>query len=211
MAMTTSTNPATSRGEARRRAFLDAAREVFLAQGLAAASVNDVVRIAGGSLATLYQQFGSKEGLFLAMFEERIERMVQPLAEVSGSGLPLEEGLQKIGEMFLGGFTKPEAYSIYRIVIAEGRNYPEVAHRYMEMGPLRIRAIVRAYIEERKAAGEVRADLDADWAATFFAEMTRARYLFNAMTDPSYVVSEDEVHAHVARTVDMLVNGLRPR
>ena len=67
----------TPRGEARRRAFLDAAGKVFLAQGLGNASVNDVVRLAGGSLATLYQQFGSKEGLFLAMFEELLVGLVK--------------------------------------------------------------------------------------------------------------------------------------
>ena len=39
---------------ARRHAFLLAAREVFLEQGYEEASVNDVVRRAGGSLATLY-------------------------------------------------------------------------------------------------------------------------------------------------------------
>ncbi len=182
-----------------------------MAQGLAGASVNEVVRIAGGSLATLYQQFGSKEGLFLAMFEERMDRVMAPLQEITGSQLPLDQGLRQIGETVLRGFTRPEAYSIYRIVISEGRNYPEVAERYLEMGPLRVRAIIRAYIDERKAAGEVREDVDSDWAATFFSEMLRARHLFYALTDPSYTLTPEEAHAHVERTVDTLVTGLRPR
>ena len=38
------------RGVARRQAFLQAAREVFLEQGYEAASVNDVVRLAGGQI-----------------------------------------------------------------------------------------------------------------------------------------------------------------
>ncbi|MBS0385347.1 MAG: helix-turn-helix transcriptional regulator, partial [Proteobacteria bacterium] len=45
------------RGVARRHAFLLSAREVFLEQGYEQASVNDVVRRAGGSFATLYAQF----------------------------------------------------------------------------------------------------------------------------------------------------------
>jgi AcrR family transcriptional regulator len=200
----------TPRGEARRRAFLDAAGKVFLAQGLGNASVNDVVRLAGGSLATLYQQFGSKEGLFLAMFEERIDRFLAPLQEIGASHLPIAEGLQKIGEAFLASMLKPEGVSIYRIVVAEGLTYPDVAARYHQSGAERIRAVVRAYIEERIEAGEVR-DLDADWAATFFAEMVRARHLFAALTDPTYSLTPEEMTTCVARVVDVLLNGLTPR
>ena len=61
---------ALDRGVARKQAFLQAAREVFLEHGYEAASVNEVVRRAGGSLATLYSQYGSKEGLFLAVAAE---------------------------------------------------------------------------------------------------------------------------------------------
>jgi len=55
------------RGAARRQAMLDAACEVFLEHGFEGASVADVVRRSGGSLATLYASFGSKEGLFEAI------------------------------------------------------------------------------------------------------------------------------------------------
>ena len=52
------------RGASRRRAILDAAAALFLERGFADTSVGDVVKRSGGSLATLYSLFGSKEGLF---------------------------------------------------------------------------------------------------------------------------------------------------
>src|SRR5262245_3793367 len=55
-----------SRGEARRQAMLQAAGELFLEHGFEGTSVSDVVKRSGGSLATLYAWFGSKEGLFEA-------------------------------------------------------------------------------------------------------------------------------------------------
>ena len=68
---------------------LQAAREVFLEQGYEAASVNDVVRRAGGSLATLYAQFGNKEGLFQAVTQDQHERFTRAMTPDSVDHLPL--------------------------------------------------------------------------------------------------------------------------
>jgi AcrR family transcriptional regulator len=204
------TDGRSARGEARRQAFLAAARDVFFEQGFGAASVNEVVRRAGGSLVTLYAQFGSKEGLFLAMLEIGVDEIMRPLQEVAAAQEPISQGLQRIGEVFLRRMLKPESVALYRIILAEGRTHPHLMQSFMAKGPERIRAALRAYFEERRAAGEVRA-VDPDWAASFFSEMVRARHHLAAIADPAYAISDEELSAHVARAVDLLVEGLRPR
>ena len=201
----------TSRGEARRRAFLDAALEVFLKHGLGAASVNDVVRMAGGSLATLYAQFGSKEGLFVAMFAERVETLVEPLQQIGSSHLPLKEGLQEIGVRFLTAVLRPQSAALYRIVLAEGMNYPDLAAQFQAVGPERVRAAVKGYLDERRQAGEVREGFDTDWGATYFIELLRARHVFSSMTVPNYDPPHEEIEASVTRAIDAFVNGATPR
>jgi AcrR family transcriptional regulator len=52
------------------RALLDAAREVFVEQGFAAASIAEVVRRAGSSVGSLYHHFGGKSELFIALWHE---------------------------------------------------------------------------------------------------------------------------------------------
>ena len=52
------------------RALLDAAREVFVEQGFADASIAEVVRRAGSSVGSLYHHFGGKSELFLALWQE---------------------------------------------------------------------------------------------------------------------------------------------
>ena len=49
---------------ARREQLIAVAEQLFLQHGFANTSVNAIVREAGGSLATLYAEFGSKESLF---------------------------------------------------------------------------------------------------------------------------------------------------
>jgi AcrR family transcriptional regulator len=52
------------------RALLGAAREVFVEQGFADASIADVVQRAGSSVGSLYHHFGGKSELFIALWHE---------------------------------------------------------------------------------------------------------------------------------------------
>lgn len=197
----------TKRGEARRRAFLDAARTVFLAEGFEAASVNEVVRIAGGSLATLYAQFGSKEGLFLAMAEDAIEQVIAPLDAVATSHRPLREGLAALGETFLEAVMRPNAIAMFRIVVGEGAKFPDVLRRYMALGPDRVRRAVRAYLEERREAGELRTD-DIETAVSAFMDLVVSQHRTRAVWDSTYELDAVARRAHVARAVDILLGGI---
>jgi AcrR family transcriptional regulator len=74
--------PATS-GHDARGALLDAATKVFAAHGYAGASVDRIVREAGFSKGTFYWHFESKEDLFLALVEERIDQPARALMDVT--------------------------------------------------------------------------------------------------------------------------------
>jgi AcrR family transcriptional regulator len=52
------------------RALLNAAREVFVEQGFANASIAEVVQRAGSSVGSLYHHFGGKSELFVALWQE---------------------------------------------------------------------------------------------------------------------------------------------
>lgn len=193
------------RGVARRQAFLQAARRVFLDQGYEAASVNDVVRLAGGSLATLYAQFGNKEGLFLAVAQDQHERFVRAMMPDSVDHLPLEQGLQAIGEHFVRALLAKENLAFFRIIIGEGRKFPQLMQRYISTGADKVRDVVARYL--RAAAPNVE---DADATASYFLEVLRAKHHYRALAEESYALSDAQVSGHVAGAVRFLLNGLRP-
>lgn len=58
------------RREATRRRLVDAAWQVFAAEGYEAAAIDRVLAVAGVSKGALYHHFASKEALFAAVFEE---------------------------------------------------------------------------------------------------------------------------------------------
>ena len=62
---------------ARRAQLLDAAREIFVAQGYHAALMDDIAEHAGVSKPVLYQHFPSKLDLYLALLDEHVEDLVR--------------------------------------------------------------------------------------------------------------------------------------
>src|SRR5881394_2588247 len=103
------------RGASRRRAILDAAAALFLERGFADTNVGDVVKRSGGSLATLYSMFGSKEGLFEALVGEMSAQMLGGLDEPEVGAKPIEEALRGFAERFLETALHPEALSWQRM------------------------------------------------------------------------------------------------
>ena len=108
------TDGVSSRGVARRERLLDAARDVFLEQGYAGASVNEEVARAGGSLATLYKQFGNKEGLFTAAMERHISTAWAVLEEGRRDHQALEQVLYELGRRMLTLVFEPGVIRLVR-------------------------------------------------------------------------------------------------
>lgn len=201
------TRPA-DRGVARRQAFLQAAREVFLREGYEAASVNDVVRHAGGSLATLYAQFGNKEGLFLAVTQDQHERFIAAMSLACSDQLTLEQGLEKVGAEFLRRLLEPENLAFFRLMVGEGRKFPQLLQRYIASGGAdRVVDTVAQHI--RRRAPEV---ANPDRMASFFLELLRSHHHYRALADETYQVSDQQIAEHVDQVVAFMMRGmgLRP-
>jgi AcrR family transcriptional regulator len=196
---------AADRGVARRQAFLQAAREVFLEQGYEAASVNDVVRRAGGSLATLYAQFGNKEGLFQAVTQDQHERFTRAMTPASVDHLPLDAGLQAIGEHYVRALLTPENLAFFRIVVGEGRKFPEHLQRFVSSGADRVRAVIARFLEARGAQVE-----DTEMAASYLLELWRSRHHYRALADDAYRITDTQLSEHVAAAVAFFMRAAKP-
>ena len=193
------------RGVARRHAFLVAAREVFLEQGYEEASVNEVVRRAGGSLATLYAQFGNKEGLFLAVAQDQHERFVAAMTPDCVDHMSLEEGLRAIGERYVHALLARDNIAFFRIIVGEGRKFPQLLQRHIAAGSDKIRAVVANFLKA-SAPG-----IDAEASAPYFLDVLRSRHHYRALADESYGLSQAEIETHVRAGVGFFLNGALPR
>src|SRR5215831_15170020 len=100
----------------RRKAILAAAQKVFLERGYANASIDAVVELAGGSKATVYQQFGSKEGLLGALVTEGAEELAHLVHELPLDGA-LEQSLRSFGRGYLNLVMRPDRLALFRLTL----------------------------------------------------------------------------------------------
>src|SRR5690606_21000215 len=70
--------PNSSRGRRRLPRILEAASQLFLRDGYSATSIEAVLEASGGSKATLYSYFSTKDELFRAVVKEAIRNEARP-------------------------------------------------------------------------------------------------------------------------------------
>ena len=85
------TLPKTARGIARRQAILESAETLFREKGYVNTTINEIVRTAGGSLASAYKWFPGKEHLFMAVFEQKLQEVRTFICAATLTGATLEE------------------------------------------------------------------------------------------------------------------------
>jgi AcrR family transcriptional regulator len=196
-----------TRGEARRLAMMEAGAKLFLERGFEGTSVSDIVRQSGGSLATLYSWFGSKEGLFEAIVKEVCARMVAPLDAPDFEALPLDEALRVFGEQFLSVVLCPEQLSWHRMCVAEGpRLPPELRDAIIRSGPGRLRERLAGYLTTQVEAGRLRME-DPMAAAVHFVSLVTSEVHFAAALGGPVESCPGDIQQRVRSAVDVFLYG----
>ncbi len=158
------------RGEIRVEKFLEAATVVFNEKGYQAARLSDIVKLAGGSMATLYRAFGDKVGLVHALMERSINNFGQSLDELMLSPLPPEQALEQAAYRMVEEILTPSRIACHRVVISEGMRLPELRNWFQAHGVDPMEAMLNAYFQRETAAGRLHVE-DPDRSAHLFYMM----------------------------------------
>ncbi|MBK7900147.1 MAG: TetR/AcrR family transcriptional regulator [Betaproteobacteria bacterium] len=155
--MPASAPPRKRRKEARPGELTAAALELFVEKGYAATRLEDIAARAGVSKGTLYLYFEGKDALFKAVIQEGL---VPALAEleglVAGHRGSSSDLLRRLIENWWAMVGETPYSGIPKLMIAEARNFPEVAQFYYENVVLRGRRLFAAVLERGMACGEFR-------------------------------------------------------
>lgn len=198
------------RSGARREAMVAAARDLFLERGFAATSVADVVRRSGGSLATLYSWFGSKEGLFEAIVGEITGQMLAPLDAPELLELDLRDGLRCFGERFLTLMLQADAVRWHRLCVNEGPANPALREAMVRTGPGRVHDRLADYLAARAAAGALRLEPGpeaARRAAQHFLALLKSESYMALVCGEPVVVNAERLAAEARRAVEVFLDG----
>jgi len=146
------------RAEDRPREICAAALEVFAEKGFAAAKLDEIAKRAGVSKGTLYLYFKDKEQLFRAVVRDTVVPNVEMLrAALIQTGLPFDELVRLFLSRFVDVTNHIPVGAVAKMVIAESRNFPELAKVWHDEVVSKAIGTITALIEMAQARGEVRA------------------------------------------------------
>ena len=125
--------PRQRRKEARPQELLSAALALFVEKGFAATRAEEVAQRAGVSKGTLYLYYPSKEELFKAVVRQNLSSLIAEGLEMAGQFEGTSsELLSCLLHTWWERVGNTPAAGIHKIVLAEVRNFPELAQFYTD-------------------------------------------------------------------------------
>jgi AcrR family transcriptional regulator len=146
------------RKQARPQELLNAALELFVEKGFSATRSDEVAHRAGVSKGTLYLYFPSKEELFKAVVRTNISALIAEGQQIADQfdgpsaqllRLLMQTWWQRVGDTHAGG--------IFKIIISEVRNFPELAQFYTDEVILPAHRLISGTLLRGIERGEFRA------------------------------------------------------
>ncbi len=198
-----------TKSDEKRQAILDVAAEVFREAGFERASMSEICNRVGGSKATLYNYFPSKEELFFeVMFLsteaefEATHKALDPATEDIGASL------RHFGERFLALLYSPEVLAVRRLIVAEsGRS--DLGRLCFTRGPKRSQEEVSKFLAGAMTQGRLR-QADPLVATLHLRGLLEAELLDRFFFQVDDSVSKKEIKAITERAIGVFMAAYGP-
>lgn len=190
----------------KRQAILDAAKQAFLTNGYSGASVEAIAEAAPVSKPTLYNHFKGKQELFAAVIASQCESLLSTLAEVQTEiGNPMA-GLRAIAGAFVDLIYAEEALQLYRLIIAEQQQFPELGELIYRAGPEPVLGQLSTYLAELNASGALRVD-DVETSSRLFLDMLKGDQHFRCLLGLQEGLGEMSKRRLIDAAVSLFLKG----
>ncbi len=197
-----------TKSETKRKCIVDAAKEVFRELGFGAASMSEICARAGGSKATLYSYFSSKDELFSAAMREFAETHMEGVFRELDPLRTPAEALHAFGARFLLLIAQPDLISWHRTVFSEACK-GDFGKLFYKLGPAEGQANLSAYLARCMAAGQLR-QADGTVAAQHLMGLLKSECIDVLLLGVRESVPEAEGRAMAERAVDAFLRAYAP-
>lgn len=189
----------------RRRAILEVAERSFLDRGFADTSMSTIAAELGGSKTTLWSYFPSKDELFAAVIDAKIEVFRAALDEALIPADGPAAALSRFGHVFLNKILTRASIALHRLIVAEAGRFPSMGETFAVRGPDNVRARLCRYLTEEMAAGRLRPG-DPLTAARQFIALLQAGCYLDRLWRPARAPDTD-IDADVAAAIETFLRA----
>lgn len=186
----------------KRSAAMQAAMALFLEQGYERTSLQQIAKRAGLSTSTLFTHFPTKTALFEAIVEEywELDDQYKYLPE---AGNP-RAGLKKIADDYACLLSRPGMASLFRVVIAEVPQLPELGKTQFNSGQLPFIESLQVYLRAEIKAGTLSIQ-DVPLAAKQFLGMIAGNLFWPGLLLLDFAPSDKESSSAVKEAIQMMI------
>lgn len=118
----------------KRQAIIEAATSLFLTNNYRSVSMDKIAQAAPVSKATLYNHFDSKNALLAAVVNDLCSTLLQTMTQTLSIADDVKQTLKKIAAAFIDLLYSPNGLAMYRLVISESHEFPELGQMVFDNG-----------------------------------------------------------------------------
>jgi TetR/AcrR family transcriptional repressor of mexJK operon len=178
--------------EARNNNLIEKAGRLFVNNGYGKVSLEMIAREAHVAVRTIYVKFGGKAGLFKAVLIANRDKFIAP-QQMETDQRPFREIIGEFSEDFLAMITGSDALEVQRMVIAEAKTNPEVAHSFFDAGPRQTREMLANFFARPDIRAQLRDDVALDLLPPFLLNSVTGDQFSRFLFDPASQPNEDVV------------------
>ena len=191
-----------------RQKVIDAAAELFASSGLEATTVENIAERADVSAGTVYNYFGSKNALLLAVVENDTDIMIElGQAVIARPGTNPAKAVQRLVGVYLDEFLSWEPGLLREVMAAsfQGAGGADMTAELARMDERLIEQLI-VLVAGFQARGRMRSDVDAaDATLLIFSTMVTQLLMSIAFGEVDGSVLKEQVD----RQIDLAFEGLR--
>lgn len=132
----------------KREAIVQAATRLFLTNNYRSVSMEKIAQAAPVSKATLYNHFDSKNALLAAVVKNLCSALLQTMTQTLSTQDDVTQTLKKIAAAFIELLYSPDGLAMYRLVISESHEFPELGQMVYDSGAKIAIAQLEAYLQQ---------------------------------------------------------------
>ena len=198
--------PKASDVEARTQDLIDAAAQLFLANGYTRTSLESIARAARVAVRTIYVKFGGKAGLLNAVLLSRRDQYFQ-MRDMEHDPRPFREVVDDFARQFFDLLCQEQLIAMHRVVIAEAPGNPELANTFYEAGPRLTREMLERFFARPDVRAQLRPDLPFEQLPAFLTSAISGdamqRFVF-----PHAQPTRAEAHRQLAQRLEMFYRAV---
>ena len=184
--------------------IVNCARRLFVRKGYGSTTTEDIAAECKISKQTLYRFFPSKSALFAAVVETHRQKWLD--LPRNDDDVPVAETLAKIFMIDINDEADQERIEVIRLVLSEGRNFPELAEILKARGVEFSRAQLAVWLGRRRQRGELKLR-DPLAAAQILMDMIFGAIIVKNIGDLDWPGGEQR-RAHIRECVEIFLHGV---